>query len=76
MICALFGGNPVVSKYDIDLRHREVMTLTDLPGVSYTWHIPAAVEKEVVACTEATWNDLMGDIDRHGIAALLAAGSR
>ena len=76
--CAMFVGNQITPRYRIDARHRTVSIFTDDPafgaGVGFTWVVSEDIRQRVVADTKKEWQDLMSQIDQHGIDALLAAG--
>jgi hypothetical protein len=77
-ICAVFAGNQVAPRYHLDRDHRDVGLFTNDPGlgagVRFSWRVPTDVEAEIAKATKAAWQELMSEIDRHGLGALLAAG--
>src|SRR5665811_99451 len=59
--CAIFAGNLVVDKYDIDDAHREVTVVGNPsdPGVVFNFDVPAEKGIEVAEYTRQAWRELM-----------------
>lgn len=77
-ICAVFAGNQIAPLYHLDSDHRDVGLFTNDPnlgaGVRFSWWVPADVAAEIAEATKSQWQQLMAEIDRHGLSGLLAAG--
>lgn len=78
--CARFAGNQIASKYHIDSDHREVGIFTNDAtygaGVSFLWRVPNEKREAITADTKQEWQELLEEIDRYGVNALLDAGKR
>ena len=79
-VCARFAGNQITSKYRIDAQHREIGIFTNDAtygaGVSFLWRVPNDAREAITADTKTEWQELLEEIDKHGVNALLDAGKR
>lgn len=71
--CAAFAGNPVVNQYDIDSGHRNIMCVESPPSVVYQFTVHAPQGVVVSEAMRGSWRELMDDIRRAGIQALMNA---
>jgi ankyrin repeat protein len=78
--CAIFAGSQVCSSFRIGAEHRRTSIFAKDSslgaGVVFTWHVPEIIRSEIADATRSEWQELMTEIDRHGIGALLEARSR
>lgn len=71
--CAAFAGNPVVDQYDIASGHREIMCVDNPPSVVYKFTVPVDQGQAVSEAMRRSWRELMVDIRRAGLQALMRA---
>jgi len=71
--CAAFAGNPVVDRYDINSAHRQIMCVDSPPSVVYEFTVHAHQGLGVAEAMRGSWRELMDDIRRAGIQALMRA---
>ena len=71
--CAAFAGNPVVDRYDINSAHRQIMCVDSPPSVVYEFTVHAHQGLDVAEAMRGSWRELMDDIRRAGIQALMRA---
>lgn len=78
--CARFAGNQITAKYRIDSQHREVGIFTNDAtfgaGVSFRWRVPHTEREAITADTKSEWQELLEEIDKHGVNALLDLGKQ
>lgn len=71
--CAMFAGNLVVDRYNIDPRNREVTAIDTPPSVGYKFTVADDRGVAVAEFTRQSWRELMDDIRRHGVQSFLKA---
>jgi len=78
--CAVFAGSQVRRKYKIADDQFDVGCFTADQalgaGVVFTWRVPDSIRGDVANTTRSEWQELLAEIDRHGVEALLEAGAR
>jgi len=74
-VAATFAGNQVTQRFQIGKDQREIGLFhndpTYGPGVAFLWRVPESIRADVVNATRSAWDEVLEDLRRHGISALV-----